>query len=75
MIKTFALIFNPADAWDGIIRARRSLPFILVVYLLPLLIVTSLAEAYGLIHWGKLQSAASLPRTFSVNQALVFEAA
>lgn len=73
MIKTFSLIFNPADAWDGIIRARRSLLFILVVYLLPLLIVTSLASAYGLVHWGKLQGAAALPITFSVHQALMFE--
>jgi len=73
MIKTFLLIFNPADAWDGIIQARRSLLFILALYLLPLLILTSLGEAYGLIHWGKMQGAASLPRTFSVNQALQFE--
>ncbi len=73
MIKTFLLIFNPADAWDRIVRARRSLLYILVLYLLPLLVLASLAEAYGLIHWGKLQGSARLPRTFSLNQALLFE--
>ncbi len=74
MIKTFALIFNTAEAWDRIIRARRSPFFVLVLYLLPMLVITSLAEAYGLIHWGKMQGAARLPRTFSLDQALVFEA-
>jgi Yip1 domain len=73
MIKTFLLIFNPAEAWDRIVRARRSLLYILVLYLLPLLVLTSLAEAYGLIHWGKLQGTARLPRIFSLNQALLFE--
>jgi len=75
MIKTLLLIFNPADAWDRIINARRSLLAVLVLYLLPLLVLTSLGEAYGLIHWGKMQGAARLPRTFSVHQALVFEGA
>lgn len=73
MIKTFLLIFNPADAWDHIVQARRSLLFVLGLYLLPLLILTSLGEAYGLIHWGKMQGAASLPRTFSVNEVVQFE--
>lgn len=75
MIKTFLLIFNPAEAWDRIVRARRSLLFILVVYLLPLLIITSLAEAYGLIHWGKPQGSMRLPKRFSLNEAIAFEAA
>jgi hypothetical protein len=75
MIKTFLLIFSPAEAWDRIVRARRSLWFILVLYLLPLLIITSLAAAYGLIHWGKLQGAMRMPKRFSVSEAVTFEAA
>ncbi len=75
MIKTFLLIFNPADAWDRIIRARRGLLSILLLYLLPFLILTSVGEAYGLIHWGKLQGAARLPKTFSMDEAMRFEAA
>jgi Yip1-like protein len=75
MIKTFLLIFNPAEAWDRIIRARHSLLFILVVYLLPLLIITSLAEAYGLVHWGKLQGTMRVPKMFSFTEAVVFESA
>lgn len=75
MIKTFLLIFNPAAAWDRIVRDRRSLLFILMVYLLPLLLITSLAEAYGLIYWGKLQGAMQLPKRFTVNEAIAFETA
>ena len=75
MIKTFLLIFNPADAWDRIIRARRSLISILMIYLLPLLILTSLAAGYGLIRWGKLQGAMGFPKRFSLNEAVAFEAA
>jgi hypothetical protein len=73
MIKTVLLIFNPANAWDRIIEARRGLLSILVLYLIPFLILTSLGEAYGLVHWGKLQGEARLPRTFPVDQVLRFE--
>ncbi len=75
MIKTILLIFNPAEAWDRIVNARRSLLFILVVYLLPLLVLTSFVEGYGLIHWGKLQGAMRFTRRFSLNEAMAFEAA
>jgi len=75
MFKTLSLIFNPVEAWDRIVRARRGLLSILVMYLLPLLVLTSLVEAYGLIHWGKLQGASRLPKTYPVDEALLFEAA
>ena len=55
MIKALLLIFNPAGTWEGIFRARRSLVFVLVVYLFPLLLLASAAEGYGLVHWGKWQ--------------------
>ena len=44
MIKALLLIFEPIATWEGIFRARRSLLFILVIYLLPLLLLTSAAE-------------------------------
>jgi len=55
MIKALLLIFDPNRTWDGIIRARRSLVSILLVYLLPMLLLLSAWEAYGLTHWGKWQ--------------------
>ena len=55
MIKALLLIFDPIATWEGILRARRGMVSILVVYLLPLLLLTSACEGYGLVHWGKWQ--------------------
>jgi hypothetical protein len=87
MIKALLLIFDPNATWDGIIRARRGMVSILVVYLLPMLLLISACEAYGLIHWGKVQGDGLLsklkkvepqvPRLkkFSGSEAVVVEAA
>ena len=55
MIRALLLIFDPIATWDGIIRVRRGVVSILLIYLLPLLLITSACEGYGLIHWGKAQ--------------------
>ena len=75
MIKTLLLIFEPVATWEGILRARRSLGFILAIYLLPLLLVTSAAEAYGLVHWGKWQTDVARVKTFPLGEAVLVEAA
>jgi hypothetical protein len=75
MIKALLLIFEPIATWEGIVRARRSLGFILAVYLLPLLLITSAVEGYGLVHWGKWQGDVSRVKTFSPGEALVVEVA
>ena len=41
MIKALLLIFDPIATWDGILRARRGVVSILVVYLLPMLLLVS----------------------------------
>ena len=53
MFKALLLILEPTATWEKIFLARRGMVFILLVYLLPLLLITSAGEAYGLIHWGK----------------------
>ncbi len=75
MIRALLLIFEPMATWERIFRAHRSLMFILVVYLLPLLVVTSAGEAYGLVHWGKWQGQVEHLKKFSVGEAVIFEAA
>ena len=55
MIKALLLIFNPIGSWERIVRAQRSLPFILFVFLLPLVALSCAAEAYGLATWGRWQ--------------------
>jgi len=75
MIKALLLIFDPVATWEGIVRARRSLAFILILFLLPLILLTSAAEGYGLVRWGKRQGEVSRLKTFSLGEAVIVEAA
>ena len=75
MIKALLLIFEPNATWEGILRARRSLGFIVALYLLPLLLITSAAEGYGLVHWGKWQGEIGRLKTFSFREAVLVEVA
>jgi hypothetical protein len=75
MIKALLLIFFPVRAWERVFRARRSPWFILAVFLIPLLVLSSAGEAYGLVHWGKWQNAmVREPKTFARGEAALFEA-
>jgi uncharacterized membrane protein YecN with MAPEG domain len=74
MIKALLLIFEPVATWGGISRARRSVPFILVAFLLPLLLLASVGEGCGWVHWGKWQELGRL-RKFSAGEAAVVQAA
>lgn len=53
MIKAILLIFRPEQTWNGIAAANRSIAYVLCLHLLPLILLTSLAEGYGLVTWGK----------------------
>jgi hypothetical protein len=75
MIKALLLIFEPIATWEGILLARRSIGFVLTTYVLPLLLITSAAEGYALVHWGKWQSDVSRFKTFSLGEAVLVEVA
>jgi hypothetical protein len=75
MIYALWLIFAPMRAWERILRAKRSLAFVLIIYLLPLLILTSFGEGWGLVTYGKVRSEVrNVPTKFTTGQATVFEA-
>ena len=73
MIKALLLIFEPIATWERIWRARRGILFILVVFLLPLLLLTTAAEGYGLVNWGKWQVGVGRLKKFSLPEAAVVE--
>jgi hypothetical protein len=73
MIKALLLIFEPVQAWDRVVRARRSLVFILAFHLAPLLLLTAAAEGYGLVQWGKWQLDVIRLRRFGVSEAVIYE--
>jgi hypothetical protein len=76
MIKALLLILKPGWTWEGIVAARRSPVFVFAVQLVPLLVLGSLCEGYGLVHWGKGQGELAMHlKHFSVGEAVVFEVA
>jgi hypothetical protein len=75
MIQALLLIFQPVATWERIFRARRRTLTILLAYLLPFLLLTSAAEAYGLVHWGKFQGEIPRLKQFPLNEAIIFEVA
>lgn len=50
MIKALLLIFDPRAAWERVWLKKRTLQYILLAHVVPLLILTSMAEGYRLTH-------------------------
>ncbi len=65
MLKVFFLIFEPAVAWDKIANAKRGYLFILGTYLLPVILLATVVEGWGLQRWGKWQPHYNKTRVFS----------
>jgi hypothetical protein len=74
MITALLLIFEPASAWDRIIRARRGIASILLWNLIPLIALSCVAEGYGMVHWGKFRGEIARLKQFSINEAVIIEA-
>jgi Yip1 domain len=78
MLKAILLVFEPLATWDKIFLARRGMVYILLVYLFPLLLITSAGEGFGLVHWGKLRGEVreiARPYLFKPAEAALFEGA
>jgi hypothetical protein len=75
MFRAFFLIFKPLRAWERIYQAQRGILFIFFVHLLPLLVLVSAAEGFGLVHFGKWRGAIPRLQQFPVGEAVIFEAA
>lgn len=73
MIKALLLIFEPAHAWDRVVRAQRSFAFVFLLYLTPMVLITSAAEGYGLVQWGRVQKEVGFLKKCSVGEAVVYE--
>src|SRR4051812_13732883 len=73
MIKTLLLIIAPIRTWDGILRAQKTIGFVLGTHLLPVMLISCIIEGYGLIRWGKMQG--DLPHLVRLTsgEAVIFE--
>jgi len=74
MIKVFFLIFEPSATWDRIAQARKGFAFVLGVYLLPMIVISSMVEGWGLERWGKWQPQFEKFKEFSRSDIITFEA-
>jgi hypothetical protein len=74
MIKALLLIFEPVQTWERIYLAQRTCIFILGLYLLPLLVLTSVCEGYGLVHYAHPGVFVSRP-AFTPAKAGIYEGA
>jgi hypothetical protein len=54
MLKSVLLIFDPVNTWDKIEKSKRGAVAVLFLFVVPLLILTTLVEGYGLLHFGRI---------------------
>ncbi|HNQ72414.1 MAG TPA: YIP1 family protein [Verrucomicrobiota bacterium] len=74
MIKAFLLIFRPVTTWNNIAVANRSVLYIFLLHVLPLILLTSFAEGYALTHWGKSHGAGNKHvKIYTVPEAVTVE--
>ncbi len=73
MIRVFFLIFEPSVAWDKIIQARPGLGRVLGLYLMPMIVMATAAEGWGLASWGKWQPRFQKFRDFPLHEIIAFE--
>jgi hypothetical protein len=73
MFKPFFLIFEPAATWGKIAQARRSFVYLLTAHLLPLILLGSVVEGWGVARWGKWQPTFDRIRNFSWSETITFE--
>jgi len=52
MFEAFQLLVSPVGTWERIAKANRSVVASFFLFLLPLIVFTSLVESYALIRWG-----------------------
>ena len=75
MLKALLLVIDPTGTWGKVIEARRGVAGIILLQLLPILLITSFAEGYGMVHWGKMQHNFAYMRKFTVGEVVIFETA
>lgn len=72
MITALLLIFDTEATWNRITEAQRKLAYVLFVHLLPLLVLASAAEGYGLSIWGKTRGLSGVPYHYSTQQLYTY---
>ena len=72
MIKALLLIFLPIPTWEQIASIQRKVSGILLAYLLPLLVITTSAECFSLVRWGKVRGQIGHVTPLPASEAVVY---
>jgi uncharacterized membrane protein YecN with MAPEG domain len=72
MIKTLFLIFLPIPTWEQIAALQRKVATVFFTFLLPLLLLSTAAECFGLIRWGKVRGEFGHLTQLPLSQAVVY---
>jgi hypothetical protein len=76
MIKAVLLIFATGAAWESVVKARRKVGTIVVLYLFPMLLLVAAADGFGLVEWGEPQTGIGHHiRKFAVGEVVIYETA
>jgi hypothetical protein len=73
MIKGLLLIFDTARTWQMIASVPRRWGTVFLTHVLPLLVLTSFAEGYSLVHWGRVQDISLRVKKFGIPEATAYE--
>ena len=73
MIKVFFLIFEPSVAWEKIAQRRRGFLFITIIHLLPLILLGTMLETWGLLRHGKWQPKFQMFKVFPPQDIYTYE--
>jgi len=70
------LMFETAKTWERIASVRRQWVSVLFTHVIPLLVLTSIAEGYSLHHWGRVQNIVNLQlKKYSLPEVFAYEGA
>lgn len=73
ILKPLLLVFSPPWMWDREARQQRGVGFIFFLFLVPLLVLSSIPETYRLVTWGVLRGEIAHRKLFLQNEAIAFE--
>jgi hypothetical protein len=76
MIKALFLIFQTGAAWERVVKGRRNLGPLLVLYLFPMMLLVAVVEGSGLMEWGEPQAGIFHHiQKFTAGQVVIYETA
>ncbi|HXC35318.1 MAG TPA: YIP1 family protein [Candidatus Acidoferrales bacterium] len=74
MIRAISLVWDPATAWENIVRDRKSLGAVFTGYFLPVILIAALGEGFTVAQWRMWTAGAHGLMHFDIGQIVVFEA-